>query len=84
MALDESPALGRGRRGRREEPSLRRVARRAPAVELDAGVGRHAAARARARRAAARRARRRRPHAQLLQHLPNTTAARYVPAYCAA
>lgn len=62
-------ALGRGARGARvgrEEPSLRRVARGAPAVELDARVGRHAGA---GRAAAVGRRARRLTHAQLLQHL---------------
>lgn len=66
---------------RREELSLRRVARRAPAVELDARVRRHARRAQHAaawrrtrrlrgfRRARARARRLQLTHAQLLQHL---------------
>lgn len=86
----------RGVERRREELSLRRVARGAPAVELDARVGRHAQRRraaaggraqrrgprhARAQGAAHARVRRHRFNAQLLQHLPpNTATVQYLAA----
>lgn len=64
---------GRGPLRRREELSLRRVARRAPAVELDARVGRHALRR-RAPAAGLGAPGARLTRAQRLQHLTQTGA----------